>query len=193
MRWLAVVTLTAALVGCQPPVSSTDPSLASAGAEPTDAGAFPSTCHDFRVLSPNGDEVRLDGTWLGNEGAYWTFTQVGDCVWATATDKYSTPGSLDTYWQIYLRGTIRQDLTLAIEYAYSGIWPVAIAGDSHYGHAVLSVVLAPDGSTGEMTILKVTGCNAAGNPPCPSGEGTLQTTEWSLLDTDLILPPPIEQ
>ena len=188
MRLPALIAVALLLVSCSPPAASPSPSSAGTSAEPSAAvSGFPSTCHDLDLRSPNGDEVDLSGTWLGNEDAYWLFTQVGDCVWATALDNYTTPNNPDAYWQIYLRGTLRSDFTIAVEYAYSSLGTIL---GPHYGHAVLAIAFGADGSTDSMTLTKIVGCGGGEGDTCPAGEGTLQTTEWTLASSTVILPPP---
>jgi hypothetical protein len=131
--------------------------------------------------------VNVSGTWLGNENAYWIFTQVGDCVWATALDKYITQSTRDTFWQIYLRGTVRNDFTIAVEFAYSSLGTI---GGSAFGHAVLGINFGADGGTTTMTLTKLAGCEAAEGARCPPGESPLQTTAWTLVSPTVILPPP---
>jgi hypothetical protein len=139
------------------------------------------------MRSPSGDQVDLSGTWLGNEDAYWLFSQVGDCVWATAMDNYITPGGIHEPWQIYLRGTLRTDFTIPVEFAYSNLGRLL---GPHYGHAVLGITFATDGSTDAMTLTKIGGCRGGEVESCPAGEGSLQTTVWTLVSPTVILPPP---
>jgi hypothetical protein len=169
------------LAACQPQASSPSPSTLVALPSPSAAGLSLS-CEDIQLQAPNGDEVWLEGIWHGNEDAYWVFTQVGECVWATATDSYPTPNDPDAAWQIYLRGIVKSDLTIPVEFAYSSL---GTAVGPHYGHAVLSIEFAADGSTTGMKLHKIAGCGAS-DPECPS----LQTTEWTLVSSELILPPP---
>lgn len=135
---------------------------------------------------PNGDPLDLTGTWRGNDDSYWLFTQLGDCMWATATAQHGIFLGSVTYWQIYIRGTLLPDFTIPVEYAYS---PIPDGTGSHYGHAVLSIEFGE--ADGALTLRKTAGCTAGeGTEPCPAGEGTLQTTLWTLVSSRVILPPP---
>ena len=89
------------------------------------------------------------------------------------------------YWQIYLRGSLEPDFTVPVEYAYS---PLSDIVESHSGHAVLTIEF---GDAGEVAALRKTaGCTGGGGDECPPGEGTLQTTLWTLISPTVILPPP---
>ncbi len=146
-----------------------------------------STCREIDLRLSNGDPLDLTGTWLGDDASYWTFTQLDDCVWATATDQYGPSDGSFTYWQIYLRGTLAHDFTISVEYAYSPYADGASA--AHYGHAVLSIEFLD--ADGAMTLRKTAGCDAGeGTAPCPAGEGTLQTTVWTPVSSRVILPAP---
>ena len=184
-RGLAFIGLAVVLIGCVPATSGPSAS-AAASLQPSASGApATSVCRELDLQLPNGDPLDLNGTWLGNEDSYWTFTQVGDCVWATATDEYLTFGGQPTFWQVYLRGTLLPDFTMPVEYAYS---PFSGGGDaSHYGHGVLSIEFGPDGS---LTLRKTAGCTGGEGDLCPPGTGTLQTTFWTLVTSRVILPPP---
>jgi hypothetical protein len=180
---VAVILLLAA---CQPQATASSPSASALPSPSSAAVGFPSTCDDIQMRAPNGDEVWLAGIWHGNEDAYWVFTQIGNCVWATATDAYPRPGDPTAAWQIYLRGTVQDDFTIPVEFAYSSLSTTFLG--PHWGHAVLSIELAADGSASGMKLRKIGGCNASGG--CPTGEGSLQTTEWTQISSELILPPP---
>ncbi len=137
---------------------------------------------------PDGTPIDLTGTWHGNEGSYWTFVQVRECVWATATDRYPAFGSPDGFWQIYLRGSLLSDFTMPVEFAYS---PLGDVVGSHFGHAVLSIDFGAEESGESLTLRKTAGCiGGEGEVPCPAGEGNLQTTVWTLVSPTVILPPP---
>jgi hypothetical protein len=185
LRWLAVLGLAIALMGCVPATSA--PSSAGSGGQQPSGSAAPATsvCQDIDLQLPNGDPLDLTGTWLGNDDAYWMLTQLGDCVWGAASDLYGFPGS-QTYWQIYLRGTVLPDFTVPIEYAYS---PYSDGGDvSHYGQAVLAIEFgAADGS---LTLRKSAGTSCEDEDPCPPLVGTLQTTAWTLVTSRILLPLP---
>ena len=188
MRLPAVVGLVIAVIGCVPATSA--PSSGASGSQPPSGSAAPATsvCQDIDLQLPNGDPLDLTGTWLGNDGSYWPFTQLNDCVWATATDQYGFPDGSSAFWQIYLRGTLLSDFTIPIEYAYSPFAGSDDGGASHYGHAVLTIEFGADGA---LTLRKTAGCSGGEDTePCPPGEGNLQTTAWSLVSTRILLPPP---
>jgi hypothetical protein len=183
---LPVFGVAIVLIGCLP-TTSASPSIASGGLAPSAAVAPGlSVCRDIEISLPNGDPLTVTGTWLGDDASYWTFTQIGDCVWATATDLYGF-ADRHTYWQIYLRGTLHPDFTIEVEYAYSPITGET-DGLSHFGHAVLSIGFGDE--NGELTLRKTAGCTAGEGAPCPPGTGTLQTTRWTLITSRVILPPP---
>ena len=179
MRWLAILALVMATSGCGAATASNEP-IASAN---PGADASPSGCADFDLRLPSGGPVDLTGTWHGDDDAYWVFVQVGDCVWATATDHY-----LNGYWQVSLRGTLRTDFTLPIEFVYAGNRD--LGGHRGFGHAVLQIDITDAGGAETLSLRKIGGCDATGEPPCPPGETSLQTTVFRVVSTDVIVPPP---
>ena len=171
---MAALLVALALAGCGvgAPLNSPD------GSAPGSV-ASPAGCPDVDLRLPSGDRLDLTGTWLGNDDAYWSFVQVGECVWATATDRYIA----DAYIQEYLRGVLQPDFTLPIEFAYAG----AFTG---YGHATLEIDVQDPNGAETLRLRKVAGCTAAQQPPCPAGETSLQTTVWTRVAARPILPPP---
>jgi hypothetical protein len=184
MRFLAATGMAMILIGCVPAAPA--PSSAGSGSLTPDGSAVPATttCQDIDLRFPDGGQLELTGTWFGNDGSYWTFSQVGECVWATATDRYLAFGA-PAYWQVFLRGVLRSDFTLPVEFAYS---PLSDVLPSHYGHGVLSIEFGA--SEGSLTLRKTVGCSGGEEDACPPGEGTLQTTQWTLVSPTVILPPP---
>jgi hypothetical protein len=152
---------------------------ASVAANATEAPSPPAGCADIDLRSPSGERLDLSGTWHGDDNAYWLFFQVGDCVWATATDLYFE----DYYTVQALRGTLLTDLTVSVEFAYGGFF-------TGYGHATLQVDFGDSGGTETLSLRKVSGCTASGLPPCPPGETSLQTTTWTRVSSRVIVPAP---
>ena len=141
------------------------------------------TCPDLDLRSPSGDVVDVSGTWYGNDAAYWSFVQVGTCVWATATDYYVN----DLWLQAYFRGALDSDFTIPGEFAYAGL-------ERAVGHATLEVQFDATGRGNAVKLVKVAGCDAgADSAPCPPGEAPLQTTQWTRVSDEIILPPPTPQ
>jgi hypothetical protein len=188
LRCLAVFGLAIVLIGCLPSTSAS-PSSASGSLPPSAKGAPTSSiCRDIEISLPNGDRLAVTGTWLGNDASYWIFTQIGDCVWGTASDMYGFLDGSHVYWQIYLRGTMLPDFTIPIEYAYSPFSDFSGGGVAHYGQAVLSIEFGT--ADGPMTLRKTAGTTCEEDDPCPPGVGTLQTTAWTLVSARIIIPPP---
>jgi hypothetical protein len=178
MRWLAVLALVFSASGCGAATASNEPMRS-----PTPrAEASSSGCAESDLRLPSGGPVDLTGTWHGDDDAYWVVVQIGDCVWATATDEY-----LDGYWQVSLRGNVRTDFTVPVEFVYAGNQDLGIRG---YGHAVLQIEITDAGGVERLSLRKIAGCDATGEPPCPPGETSLQTTVFSVVSTSVIVPAP---
>lgn len=170
---VAAFALVLALAGC---AVATPPVRPSANAVETPSP--PPACPDIDLRSPSGEPLDLSGTWHGDDNAYWLFFQVGECVWATATDVYFG----DSYTVQTLRGRLLTDLTVPVEFAYAGLF-------TGYGHATLQIAFG--GSGGETLYLrKVGGCTASEVSQCPPGELSLQTTTWTRVSTRVIVPAP---
>jgi len=188
VRRLAGLLVAVALVACAPSASGAPVASATPGASAA-AGADQSTCRDLDLRSPSGEQLDLGGTWLGNDDAYWLFTQVGDCVWATATDHYGSDPLYgeDIYLQEYLRGYVQTDFTLPIEFAYS---PIGNRVGPRYGHAMFQIEFGAGGDAEALTLRKVGGCTASGDPPCSDGEASFQVTLLTRVDSSVTLPAP---
>jgi len=97
------------------------------------AGATPSVAEDCPVIdlrTPTGVRVDLNGTWYANDDAYYSFLQIGNCVWATATTRL---------YVITLRGTVMTDFTVPVEFAYVAYRPHAPGEARVHGTATLLI------------------------------------------------------
>lgn len=86
--------VTASPSGAMPPLAST---------------AVTEDCPPIDLRTPSGVRVDLNGTWYANDDAYYSFLQIGNCLWATATTRL---------YVITLRGTVMSDFTVPLEFAY---------------------------------------------------------------------------
>lgn len=190
MRSAVLLVLAGLVAACASPTTRGSPRAETPAPSATGTGsAALSPCPDVELRTPSGDELDLTGTWLGNEDSYWVLTQVRGCLWGTTTDLYAEPAGRPTYWQIYLRGIVQPDFTVPIEFAYS---PLTVGPDIRgYGHATLGIGFDDSLTRVGLTLTKIEGCSGGEDgPPCPEGEGTLQTTLWTRVSATITLPQP---
>jgi hypothetical protein len=159
-RWFAMFWLIAfiALPGCTGSGASPSPT-ATAG-----AAAFPTACPAMDLRAADGTSLRLTGTWLGDDNGYWQVYQQGQCVWWMGYGHAL---------QVTMRGTVRPDLTVAVEYGFVG-------HDNSWGTATLKI----DPTDASRLTVKVVGPSLS-----PIGD-QLHTTVWTKVADSPIFPPP---
>lgn len=148
-------------------------------------------CARSELRTPSGEILDLTGTWLGDSGTYWTFAQVGDCIWATALDHYLLPpDSHDFYWQWFIRGTLHPDYTVSVDFAVSQLVANnAVRAEPGYGHTNIAIEFDEVSGAAASLRREANRCDFAGGGPC-QGEIALQTSTWALVSPTVILPPP---
>ena len=158
------------IAGCSSNVPASPSSVSPSSLLP--AGA---DCVFLDLRTPTGARVDLTGTWRGNDDAYYSFYQSGNCLWATGTSAHAV---------LTLRGTLMNDLTVPVEFAIVACVLRAgptVCGRTH-GTDLLTI---EEGSDGGDIVLQAVGVI---NDP---GQGSgIRVTRWSRVSETPLFPPP---
>jgi hypothetical protein len=167
VRRFIVVCAVLALAGCAIEVGPG----ASASPIPSPTGPTDIECPLIDLRDQAGARISLTGTWAGNDGAYYSLLQQGNCLWGTG---------ISSRRLVTIRGTIHNDFTVLVESAVvsCGSQPEVCATGS--GTAVLRIDL-----TSEGTVLRV-------ETPAedPRNGYTVAVSRLDRVSTTTIFPPP---
>lgn len=123
----SILVLAFALVGCSGAAATAAPSPVGASPAPTVASSAAitprPTIAQGAPCEPNArtfdaEKVNVTGSWAGDDGGIYYLRQVDKIVWWNGmADRAGSPSILGRQWNNVGRGEIKDDLTIAVEWA----------------------------------------------------------------------------